>query len=561
MRRLALILAGVFGLLVATAPSVPGVDEAAVDAAPGTVLWRFQVSGSYVLHPPAVGPDGGVVAASATGDVYSLTSAGALRWVVPGVGDSGGPSIGADGTVYVASGSTVTAIDAGGSIKWTFTEPSSGQGVIAGPTVGPDGNIYVITDLGGQGAFALSPGGTLLWSNPGDPVFAENGQLGAEIVFGSGQLYAGFDERSVALSTLFAVTLDGDQQWASEIPGADDPFMQQQRQPATGADGSLYLTGFGGTNGWGLKKIDPTDGDVIFNYSPFPSSGMSAPSVGPEGSVYFSRSLGYLESVTSTGQSRWVFTDGSIIDHPAVSPDGSVVVAGVRPDFGQPGTVRGWDAATGSVGWQIDLPDENGGNQVLYSQPSFSADSGTAYFGTAILGGSGDLSFVYAVATSSDEPPPPPDQCVVPNIVGLRLNAAGGDHRRRLCGRNRDPHQVADGRARALADPGTWHDAARGWAGQPDGRPAVEPTAARGEGDPLPGGRVPSPVRRFRENLWRWMGPRRIVATKQTRSCVPPATVSEPLASFAPGTHGGLSLLNGFRVLPGCREGWRRPPW
>ncbi len=426
MRRLALILAGVFGLLVATAPSVPGVDEAAVDAAPGTVLWRFQVSGSYVLHPPAVGPDGGVVAASATGDVYSLTSAGALRWVVPGVGDSGGPSIGADGTVYVASGSTVTAIDAGGSIKWTFTEPSSGQGVIAGPTVGPDGNIYVITDLGGQGAFALSPGGTLLWSNPGDPVFAENGQLGAEIVFGSGQLYAGFDERSVALSTLFAVTLDGDQQWASEIPGADDPFMQQQRQPATGADGSLYLTGFGGTNGWGLKKIDPTDGDVIFNYSPFPSSGMSAPSVGPEGSVYFSRSLGYLESVTSTGQSRWVFTDGSIIDHPAVSPDGSVVVAGVRPDFGQPGTVRGWDAATGSVGWQIDLPDENGGNQVLYSQPSFSADSGTAYFGTAILGGSGDLSFVYAVATSSDEPPPPPDQCVVPNIVGLRLNAARG---------------------------------------------------------------------------------------------------------------------------------------
>ena len=156
--------------------------------------WRFQVSGQYVLHPPAVGPDGGVVVASSTGDVYSLTAAGALRWVVQSVGDGGGPSIGADGTVYVASMSTITAIAADGSIKWSYTEPSSGQGVIAGPTVGPDGNIYVISDYGGLGAFALSPAGQLLWSNPGNPTFSEYGQLGAEIVFGSGRLFAAFDE-------------------------------------------------------------------------------------------------------------------------------------------------------------------------------------------------------------------------------------------------------------------------------------------------------------------------------------------------------------------------------
>ena len=120
--------------------------------------------------------------------MYSLTAAGALRWVVPSSVADGGPSIGADGTVYVASMSTVTAIAANGSIRWRFTEPSSGQGVIAGPTVGPDGNIYVISDFGGLGAFALSPTGQLVWSNPGNPTFAENGQLGVEIVFGSGRL-------------------------------------------------------------------------------------------------------------------------------------------------------------------------------------------------------------------------------------------------------------------------------------------------------------------------------------------------------------------------------------
>jgi outer membrane protein assembly factor BamB len=96
------------------------------------------------VRPPSAGcrPDGGVVvAASSFGNVYSLSADGALRWVVPSVGGDGGPSIGADGTVYVASMNTVTAIGADGSIKWSFTEPSVGQGVIAGPTVGPDGNI------------------------------------------------------------------------------------------------------------------------------------------------------------------------------------------------------------------------------------------------------------------------------------------------------------------------------------------------------------------------------------------------------------------------------------
>ena len=422
MQRLAAVLFCSLASLAFT-----GATAAATSLGPqGVVQWRFQVTGQYVLHPPAVGPDGGVVVASSTGDVYSLTAAGALRWVVRSLGGSGGPSIGADGTVYVASMSTVTAIAPNGSIRWRFTEPSVGQGVIAGPTVGPDGNIYAISDLGGLGAFALSPAGQLLWSNPGNPTFAENGQLGAEIAFGSGRLFAAFDERGSALSTMFGLSLGGAQQWATALGGSDDPFMQQQRQPATGPNGSLYLTGFGGANGWSLFRVNQANGSVLWSYSPFPSNGMSAPSVGPDGSVYFSRSLGYLESVTPAGQSRWTFSDGSIIDHPAVSPDGSVVVAGVRPNFGQPGSVRAWNAATGTVAWQIDLPNEDGGNQILYTQPRFSADSRTAYFGTAILGGSGERSFLYAVGLGTGQPPPPPptNQCVVPAVIGLALAPA-----------------------------------------------------------------------------------------------------------------------------------------
>ena len=92
--------------------------------------------------------------------------------------------------------------------------------MIAGPTVGPDGNVYVISDFGGLGAFALSPAGQLLWSNPGIPSFSERGQLGAKIVFSSGRMFAAFDEVSFAPSTIFGLSLQGTQQWARPLGAA-----------------------------------------------------------------------------------------------------------------------------------------------------------------------------------------------------------------------------------------------------------------------------------------------------------------------------------------------------
>jgi len=389
-------------LLIPGTAAVVRADTSPVSGtSPGVVKWRLQVSGQYVLQRPAVAPDGGVIVASSSGDVYSVTANGALRWIVRSVAGEGGPSIGADGTTYVASGNRITAISRNGAIRWTYTEPTAGQGVIAGPTVGPDGNIYVISDYGGLGAYALSPAGQLLWSNPGSPNFLEYGQLGAEVVFSSTRLFAAFDEVGTAASTMYGLSLGGAQQWAQTMGGSDDVFMQQQRQPATGADGSLYLTAMGGANGWSLRRVDPTNGGVLWNYSPWPSNGMSPPSVAKNGTVYFSRSLSYLDSVTSAGQVRWTFFDGSIIDHPAVSPDGSVVVAGDRPNFGEPGSVRGWNASTGALKWQVDLSNENGGYQIAYTQPRFSADSRTAYFGTAVLAGGEEYSYLYAVDTGA----------------------------------------------------------------------------------------------------------------------------------------------------------------
>ena len=92
---------------------------------------------------------------------------------------------------------TITAIAPDGSIRWHYTEPSVGQGVIAGPTVGPDGNIYVISDYRrARRVRAVARREAFSGAIRATPTFAENGQLGVEIVFGSGRLYAAFDERT-----------------------------------------------------------------------------------------------------------------------------------------------------------------------------------------------------------------------------------------------------------------------------------------------------------------------------------------------------------------------------
>ena len=134
-RMLALFLLGLILLAACFAPS----------AGAAFVKWRFEVDGQYILQPPGVAPDGSVAVVGSSGTLYSLTPAGALRWSVPSVGGEGGPSIGPDGTVYVGTGNHVTAVAPDGTIRWTYVEPTSGQGVIAGPTVGPDGKIYFST--------------------------------------------------------------------------------------------------------------------------------------------------------------------------------------------------------------------------------------------------------------------------------------------------------------------------------------------------------------------------------------------------------------------------------
>ncbi len=381
----------------------------------GRVLWRFQVDSSYIVQRPAIAPDGTIIVHDSAGFVYALQPDGGLKWIFQTPAFAyGPPSVDASGRVYVASISTIYALSPDGNLLWQFTDPNVSQGVIAGPTVGPNGNIYAVTDIGGLGAFSLSPNGQLRWSNPGNPNFAERGQVGVEIVFGRSrpdravdQLYVAFDGRGVASPTLYALEIGGNQRWAVNSGGQNAIFMQRQCQPAVGPDGTVYIATLISTSGWGLHAFDPSRGTLRWSFFPSPANEMSAPDVGSDGVVYTAHSLSYLIAVNPNGTLRWQFFDGGIIDYPVVSPNNNLVFAGERPDFGQPGLVRAYSTQNGQILWQVTLGVENGGNLVLYSRPRFTPDGTTVYFGTALLDGdpNNPYSYLYAVAMNATGTP------------------------------------------------------------------------------------------------------------------------------------------------------------
>ena len=109
-----------------------------------------------------------------------------------------------------------------------------------------------MTDIGGLGALALSPAGQLLWSNTGDPVMAEQGQLGVEMSFGPShpggavdQFYVTFDDfGSSERDHMYAFRLTtGAQVWTIPLfMTKDTSGMMQQQRPIVGTDGTVLFS-------------------------------------------------------------------------------------------------------------------------------------------------------------------------------------------------------------------------------------------------------------------------------------------------------------------------------
>jgi outer membrane protein assembly factor BamB len=370
----------------------------------GRVLWTFEADGDNLWWRPALAPDGTLYLHTnndTDGLVFALSSDGALRWIrkvnwFPYAPPTAGP----DGAAYVSSIQDIYRLSPEGAIDWVFVD-SSAQGVQVGPTIGPDGRLYAAYDFG-LGVVALDPAsGQLVWSNTGSPRVINYGTLGTEMEFGPStpagpidQLYLHSNNRSG--SPLYGFTLGGEQLFANSLA------TLTSHEPAIGSDGTLYLPH---NLDLGIGAFDPDDGSEIWTYGPPGwATGAVDVEIGSDDTLYFVGSLGKLEAYDPIGRRQlWRNSTGEVLGRPTITPDSSQLVLSGVPNYGQPGFIRGYDAATGEETWEVSLPGEPyPGFRVLgLHHPRITPDSGTAYVSTFTVADGSPFSdphsFLYAV--------------------------------------------------------------------------------------------------------------------------------------------------------------------
>lgn len=338
----------------------------ATAAAGGQVLWTVDLTGFASMSQPALGPDGTVYLV--TNQLFAVSPAGQIQWTAPAYESY--VDVGTDGTVYTAAGRTVFAYRPDGSLKWSFTEPAGGQGVMQGPTLGPDGHLYVISDLGGLGLFSLTTSGSLRWNVPGFSNVAGTGQ--GRVQFGAGGVFFAEDWApgcGPLSSGLAFVELDGSLEWCLQISGPARPW--------TTLDGRA-LTWQEGLTGKTLLAYD-ANGALSWTHTfPFSPVAIGSVVVGADANVYAFHSNNLLASLTANGSPRWE-TSVPVPNFPwraVVSPDGSTVASGSVYGFGVNGALAALDTAAGALLWSLPI----GGAAAGAGAPAqFSADGSVLY--------------------------------------------------------------------------------------------------------------------------------------------------------------------------------------
>jgi outer membrane protein assembly factor BamB len=333
---------------------------------PGAPWPTYQRCSSHQGRTTAVGPTNPVIRWKSTSTSGDLAI--------------GPPSVGADGTIYVAASGSLQAFDPAGNVKWTtsLTPLDSGESTVA---VGPDGTIFVALDR----VYAVAADGTPTWSsfplaNPagGTSVFGSLGSSGSSVALGPcGTLYIGSD------LGLLMLDQDGNEVWAHDGPALT---------PAIDATGESFYGSAGGV----LFAVQPA-GATKWSFTPpaidasVPGWIQPAPVQGPDGTLYYGGADG-LYAIAVDGTERWKLpwgsgamvgslasvalgADGTIyLAAPdstleAISPEGAVewslpiLVAGTPPIVDGDGVVFALGSAgvyavlpSGQIEWKLPVP-------------------------------------------------------------------------------------------------------------------------------------------------------------------------------------------------------------
>jgi outer membrane protein assembly factor BamB len=233
--------------VVADAPNCSGDQgDLIAIASGGTTLWKL--TGLDLIGSPTVGPDGTVYVEDSGSTLYAVNpSNGQVLWSFAGssgsVGEGGFPAISPDGTtLYLPSGGgdlyALTAGPTGGQLLWTYQIQGPQDGwIVNAPAVGADGTIYVATGgFGDDGSVpgdieAVNPDGTLKWSYLSNATFQSTPTVTA-----TGQIIAGNEAGTVVALN----QADGSLAWSYQAPGPGgaNNFVQSA---AAASDGTTYI--------------------------------------------------------------------------------------------------------------------------------------------------------------------------------------------------------------------------------------------------------------------------------------------------------------------------------
>ncbi|HVP58458.1 MAG TPA: PQQ-binding-like beta-propeller repeat protein [bacterium] len=252
------------------------------------------------------------------------------------------PAIGADGTIYFASGmfllgtgylpGTLYALNSDGTSKWEYYLGKT----FFSPAIGENGWIYVMDQ--DYKVYAFRPGGSVAWT------------------------YSDFEY----------------------------PFAKRdmgQRTPAIGADGTIYV----GADG--LYALDPDTGERRWHFSRWPPGHecMASPVIGEDNTVYVVIGEDTLYAVNPNGTRKWAFgfdhDDEMSFATPAIDAAGVIYIPTERSSSSQIYAIN----PDGSRKWKYDVE----GARVIRASPVI-AEDGTIYIATK-AGGADSQARVFAL--------------------------------------------------------------------------------------------------------------------------------------------------------------------
>ncbi len=192
---------------------------------------------AYASTVPALSPDGTTLYVAGRVDLYALSAGptgGLVEWTYP-IAVTDVPAVGPDGTIYVTSGGTLDAINANGTLKWSYVSPDGTFAPNSPATVTAAGQVVACLDVGDGGTVVVlrRSDGTLAWSYSAPP---ETGftYFSSPVSDAGGNIYIQND------SAVSAFSPQGSLVWTTNVyPDAGNP----PPSPAMDSSGTLYVNG------------------------------------------------------------------------------------------------------------------------------------------------------------------------------------------------------------------------------------------------------------------------------------------------------------------------------